>query len=707
MSNGLKSKRHHSVPKTYTMSGAMQSAGLSGFITALDNTKKMRVGENGHAEYDWNSIKNLQEQLVGIFFQTVRTPDFSARYVLMMRFQKWVSDVLTPAFQRTQTTPERRKDALTMALHGYKMVAQLRDTEAGKGECRLAYDMLYGWYTGVQKAACNVSASGAFTAAETLNGLAYNTTYALAKRFMFSEGDSIQFGSFKDFKYICHEFALLYLASDKDSSATNVYHQFVRSGSVRYITKSGNRVRGTRSGTETFRFTEPIMCYLRSHPVIATLASVYGERILSDYQTVTQAEGQSQTPPISLAGKWAPRASSKLFAPLRQLIMHHVVPESEIWKQTALEKKNKDSIKKAELKIDTVYRQRLSAINKALETVQVKQCEKNWASIDFDKHVTSITLTRQKKAFAKAQEGDSDREQCAANFAAFMERVKAGASTAKGKQVAVSDFVKEAIRVNCELMGRGYYDNALQKTLINEKALLDGQWDDKGSTIGNLGDCIAMVDVSGSMECDNHYPMYTAIGLGIRIAEKSRLGNRVMTFSQQPSWIDLSTKPSFTDRVDEVKKGDWGMNTNFYGAFQLILDAVVSAELTPEDVGKLTLVILSDMQMDSADPSASNYASLFSRIASLFTAQGMKVCGAPYPVPKVVFWNLRKTSGFPSTTTDANSIMISGGSDAVLNDLCEKGIEAITDINPWNAFVEIVSKERYSCLDSVFAEYAE
>jgi hypothetical protein len=73
----------------------------------------------------------------------------------------------------------------------------------------------------------------------------------------------------------------------------------------------------------------------------------------------------------------------------------------------------------------------------------------------------------------------------------------------------------------------------------------------------------------------------------------------------------------------------------------------------------------------------------------------------------VVFWNLRTTEGFPTTSTDANSIMVSGGSDALLNDLCEKGIEAISDINPWNAFVEIISKERYSCLDSVFARFAE
>ena len=694
------------------MSGATtpQSGGLADFVIALDNAKAMRVGENDHPEYDWNS-NDLQEQLVQIFFQSVRTPDFAARYKLMARFHKWIVDVLTPAFKRSQTTPERRADALALALHGYKMIAHLRDAEAGKGECRLAYDLLYGWYTGIQKASHNAAASNSAYFEEWLGSLAYSTTYALAKRFMFSEGDSTQYGSFKDFKYMCHEFALLHLASDKDSSPTNVYHQFVKPSPGSYIRKDGKLVRSGRCGKETFRFTEPIMLYLRSHPVFATLSAMYGQQILNDYRTITKAKEQypsQQTPPfrpISLAGKWAPRASSKLFAPLRQLIMRHVVPESEVWKQTAMEKDNKDSIKKAELKIDTVYRQRLSAINKALETVQVKQCEKNWASIDFDKHVTSVTLARQKKAFAKTQDGDKDREQCASNFADFMERVKAGTSTAKGKKVAINDFVKEALSLNRKFSVLRNHDSAPQDSLVNEKALLDGQWDDKGTTISKLGDCIAMVDVSGSMESDNYYPLRTAIGLGIRIAEKSRLGNRVMTFSERPTWVDLSDKPSFTDRVGKVSDADWGMNTNFYAAFQLILDAVVATKLTPEDVGKLTLVILSDMQMDVADMSAPDNSTLFTNIAKSFTEQGLNTCGVPYPVPKVVFWNLRKTNGFPTASTDTNSVMVSGGSDALLNDLCENGLESFSEINPWNSFVEIVSKERYAALDSVFAEF--
>jgi hypothetical protein len=299
---------------------------------------------------------------------------------------------------------------------------------------------------------------------------------------------------------------------------------------------------------------------------------------------------------------------------------------------------------------------------------------------------------------ALVNEVDDDRKKCAENFKAFMERVRTGTSTAKGKCVSVTDFVKEALMIPFR------HD----PSTADQKLLIDKQWEDKGKTISSLEDFIALVDVSGSMECDNNYPMNTAIGLGIRIAEKSRLGNRVMTFSEKPTWVSLEKHPSFTERVMKVRHAPWGCNTNFYSALRLILDAAVTAKLTPTEVGKLTLVILSDMQMDCADNSIqtqSKKQALFNRIAEMFANTGNDICGEPYPVPKIVFWNLRQTQGFPTSSSDENSIMVSGGSDALLNDICESGLDAITSINPWNTFVASLSKQRYAILDNSFADW--
>ena len=49
------------------------------------------------------------------------------------------------------------------------------------------------------------------------------------------------------------------------------------------------------------------------------------------------------------------------------------------------------------------------------------------------------------------------------------------------------------------------------------------QWREQSKQMGSLGNFIAMVDTSGSMECDNGTPLQAAIGLGCRVAEHSKL----------------------------------------------------------------------------------------------------------------------------------------------------------------------------------------
>ena len=77
----------------------------------------------------------------------------------------------------------------------------------------------------------------------------------------------------------------------------------------------------------------------------------------------------------------------------------------------------------------------------------------------------------------------------------------------------------------------------------------------------------------------------------------------------------------------------------------------------------------------------------------------------PYPVLRLCSGTFAKPTASPTASTDTNSVMVSGGSDALLNDLCENGLESFSEINPWNSFVEIISKQRYASLDSVFAEF--
>ena len=106
---------------------------------------------------------------------------------------------------------------------------------------------------------------------------------------------------------------------------------------------------------------------------------------------------------------------------------------------------------------------------------------------------------------------------------------------------------------------------------------------------------VAVVDTSGSMFPDAILP-----ALGIRVAEKSSLGKRVITFSERPTWPNLEGTTGFVDTVRSLKGAEWGTNTNFHLAMELDLDAAVGKKLSPEEVNNLVIVVFSDMQINTA-----------------------------------------------------------------------------------------------------------
>ena len=406
----------------------------------------------------------------------------------------------------------------------------------------------------------------------------------------------------------------------------------------------------------------------------------YGSQLLIQQLRV---DANSDTP--SLAAKWVPREKSKF---------------SELFNELALEyfsnyldsAKTEDARKKAIIKAKMDFRKLISSLNKMIDTVQIKQCGRNWSDIDPSKQ-TSITMHKQKKAFLNLNKDGSqrseldDRVACANQFKEFAQKAAKGEVEIKGKKIGLNDFTKEAL----ELITRNQNNS-------DEASILNAQWLDNSKQTGALGKMIAMVDVSGSMSGD---PMNAAIALGIRVAEKSMLGKRVLTFSASPNWVNLTEEDTFIGMVDMVSRADWGMNTNFAAALKMILDAIVSQKLKPEDVEDMVLAIFSDMQIDQADPRST---SLMTSIEAQYAEAGQRLWGKPFKAPHILFWNLRSTSGFPSLSTQKNASMMSGFSPALLNLFCEEGLSALQSCNPWSLFIKSLDNERYKVLDKQIRE---
>jgi Mg-chelatase subunit ChlD len=418
-----------------------------------------------------------------------------------------------------------------------------------------------------------------------------------------------------------------------------------------------------------------------NHPLIQYAINLTNDQVSKDYSLLV-----SNSAGISLAAKWVPREKSSfrwLFESLSTDYFSHFLATAN----------NDVSRQKAVLKCKTEYRKILSALNKHIDTVQVKQCAQDWTNINFSK-TTSITLTKQKEAFFNVKNNgevrcpdSTDRIECAEHFKEHVQKAVRGEVEMKGKRVGMADFTKQAIQL-------------LRKGSKTEEDLLNSQWRDNSSQNGELGKMIAMVDVSGSMDGD---PMNVAIALGIRIAEKSALGKRVMTFSSTPTWINLEPYDDFISQVKVVKNAPWGMNTNFHAALDMILDAIIENKMAPEDVQDLVLVILSDMQMDSGDKC--NKQALYDTMKAKYEAAGIRVNGTPYKPPHILFWNLRSTSGFPALSNQPNASMMSGFSPALLNLFCEQGLNSLQSCTPWSLLIKSLENERYTIMsDRLYQE---
>lgn len=385
----------------------------------------------------------------------------------------------------------------------------------------------------------------------------------------------------------------------------------------------------------------------------------------------------------SLAAKWVPREKSQ-FKELFYILA------TTYFKEYILTATTSEAKKKAKLKAMMEFRKLISSLNRKLDTVQIKQCSNNWATIN-PSNQTSITMHKQKKAFlnlnnsGEMRSNSEDRITCACNFKEYAAKLTKGEVEIKGMRIGLNDFTANALKLN-------------QSRNAVEIDILNAQWLNNSTQTGALGKMIAMVDVSGSMTGD---PMNAAIALGIRVAEKSILGKRILTFSERPEWVNLDGLNTFYDMVSEISKANWGANTNFAEALKLILNAIISQKLKPEDVEDMVLAIFSDMQMDNAD---NNSMVLMDSIEKHYADAGQRLWGKPFKAPHILFWNLRSTSGFPTLSTQKNVSMMSGFSPTLLNLFCEEGIESLESCTPWSLFVKSLENDRYKILDNYIRE---
>jgi hypothetical protein len=401
---------------------------------------------------------------------------------------------------------------------------------------------------------------------------------------------------------------------------------------------------------------------------------------------------------ISLAAKWVPRAKSKrfgwIFDELAIIYFKNYVDTAKTVVQ----------IDRANSKCKMAFRKLLADLNRKLDTVQIHQCNGTWSKIDHTM-TTSITLSKQKVAFLNRNKDGSqrsdkdDRINCAKNFSQHIQKATSGEIIMKGKRVGLNNFTVQAF----ELIAKSPNGNPSPDVKL-EIDLLNAQWRDNSNQTNVLGPMIAMLDFSGSMDGE---PRDVAMALGCRVAEKSILGKRVMSFSTNPTWhnFDVCDNYNFVDMIRVLQRGEVGYSTNFYAAFDRILDAIIQQKLTPDQVEGIILAVFSDMQIDQSYRGEKlNMDALYSVMEQKYSETGVRIWGKPFKPPHILFWNLRSTGGFPCLSSQKNVSMMSGFSPSLLNFFCERGLDALRGCTPWSNLVEQMNKPRYKCLEDKVKE---
>jgi hypothetical protein len=313
------------------------------------------------------------------------------------------------------------------------------------------------------------------------------------------------------------------------------------------------------------------------------------------------------------------------------------------------------------------YRKTLVGLTKVVET---QMCAKQWNEINFS-HVPSVAAKNYRKAFYR-------------NTPKYAEYVNALVKGEKidGKEVKInasSIFPHDVIRKAAGFVG---YGKTMSQTELNA---MIAQWDALPNYIKS-GNVLPLVDVSGSMtsmlDKSGLRALDVAVSLGLYCADKNtgKFNGTFLTFSGTPELLYL--KGNILQKLEQMVKSKWEMNTNLHAAFEKILSTAKSAGVPQEEMPE-TLLILSDMQFNQCirfDDSA------YQMIARKYEQAG-------YTMPKVVFWNLMARDNAPVKFDQKGVALVSGFSPAILKAILANDTEQFT---PRGIMLKTIMQDKYA-----------
>lgn len=307
------------------------------------------------------------------------------------------------------------------------------------------------------------------------------------------------------------------------------------------------------------------------------------------------------------------------------------------------------------------YRKTLVSLTNVVET---PMCAKEWGKIDYSK-VPSVASARYQQAF---QRNDSVR------YEEYVQALVRG---------------DEGIKINA---GAVYPYDVVKSLHRGNTQVANEQWKALPDFVPEGVQFLPVVDVSGSMGCavggnPSVTCMDVAVSLGLYLSERNKgiFKDAFITFSREPKMQIL--KGSLYDRNIQLRRSEWGINTDVEAVFKLIAIAARKHKLTQEDLPEY-VIILSDMQFDVATLERRRW-----RVEGDTGYEMAKEAfnDAGYECPKLIFWNLKDYDNVPVTFSQSGVALVSGCSPSIM-----KNVLAGNNITPVSMMMDTVMVERYN-----------
>lgn len=225
---------------------------------------------------------------------------------------------------------------------------------------------------------------------------------------------------------------------------------------------------------------------------------------------------------------------------------------------------------------------------------------------------------------------------------------------------------------------------------LAQDALVDLQWNSQAQEVcraceGSGRTSVFMCDTSDSM---SGLPLLVAIALSLMgctsVPRDSPWYGRLITFDSIPKLVDLrdtlatmepATPGYLRTMATAISQLAWGGTTDFELAFDALLKHAKDAGVTIDELNRMRIIVLSDMQFDDSRPSgraplvwgqprpslSSWWETTYERIIANADEIGYKNF-----IPGIVFWNLKRdiSDAMPAPYDAAGVIQVTGYSVA-------------------------------------------